>query len=412
MATTEEKQIIRELAKQYMEYATSQRQQRADRRATDTNDLKPGRPPVVLNEIPWIEMNIGDELICRCEDKGAQKLETYLRRALYYYRHFPYADALYEPFYRIHQTVHSTGIGVERPKYHTAATEGKGIVSKELSEDLLEDESMLEKFRIPEFSLDPERDEKNVAYYTDLLGDTMPVVLDGIIPQYLCAWDNIAFLRGMEPIFFDLYDRPEYLLAILEKHIAAANAELDFREAHQVADPTYPSVHCTPAKNSGLMGNTGLKATWFRDNAQPLGNVAPDMFGEFAVDPILQLASRFGYTYFGCCEPLYDKIEQVKKIPNLRKVGVSPWSKVEESAEQLRGDYVFARKPNPANVAIKTDPDVIRKETEETVKACIKYGCPYELVLKDISTVSNDPNNLILWQETVNEVLDRYYDKA
>ena len=73
---------------------------------------------------------------------------------------------------------------------------------------------------------------------------------------------------------------------------------------------------------------------------------------------------------------------------------------------------MLARKPNPANVALKTDPEVIRKETEETVKACIKYGCPYELVLKDISTVSNRPENLITWAQTVSDVLDEYYGEV
>ena len=32
-----------------------------------------------------------------------------------------------------------------------------------------------------------------------------------------------------------------------------------------------------------------------------------------------------------------------------------------------------------------------------------------EIVLKDISTVSNDPRNLIVWADTVGSVLDKYY---
>ena len=70
---------------------------------------------------------------------------------------------------------------------------------------------------------------------------------------------------------------------------------------------------------------------------------------------------------------------------------------------------MLARKPNPAYVAINTDPDVIREETERSVKAALKYGCPTELVLKDISTVSHRPENLIVWSETVSDVLDKYY---
>ena len=39
----------------------------------------------------------------------------------------------------------------------------------------------------------------------------------------------------------------------------------------------------------------------------------------------------------------------------------------------------------------------------------IYYGCPYDYVLKDISTVSHKPENLIVWAQTVSDVLDKYY---
>ena len=78
-------------------------------------------------------------------------------------------------------------------------------------------------------------------------------------------------------------------------------------------------------------------------------------------------------------------------------------------AERLGGKYVYSRKPNPANVAIKTDPDVIRKEAETTVKLCQKYGCPADFTLKDISTVSFRPENLIEWSNVVADVMDEYY---
>ena len=119
----------------------------------------------------------------------------------------------------------------------------------------------------------------------------------------------------------------------------------------------------------------------------------------------------FGYTYYGCCEPLDTRIEMLKSISNLRKIGVSPWANIEKCAELIGGNYVYARKPNPAYVAMKTDPDDIRRETENTVKACIKYGCHPEFVLKDITTVSRKPENLVIWANTVNAVLDEYYGK-
>ena len=143
--------------------------------------------------------------------------------------------------------------------------------------------------------------------------------------------------------------------------------------------------------------------------AQVFSDVSPDMHWEFDVSYALDVAKHFGYTYYGCCEPLDRKLDVIFNIPNLRKVGVSPWAKEEVMAERLGGKYVYARKPNPANVAKCTDPDVIRRETEKTVKLCMEHGCPVEFVLKDISTVSNRPENLIVWSNTVSDVLDQYY---
>ena len=78
-------------------------------------------------------------------------------------------------------------------------------------------------------------------------------------------------------------------------------------------------------------------------------------------------------------------------------------------AEWIGGKYVYSKKPNPANVAMITDTEAVRKETEKSVKLAIKYGCPMDITLKDISTVSHRPKNIIKWSETVSSVLDYYY---
>jgi hypothetical protein len=73
---------------------------------------------------------------------------------------------------------------------------------------------------------------------------------------------------------------------------------------------------------------------------------------------------------------------------------------------------VLSRKPNPAHVAVRTDPDEIRREIGETARVCLKYGCPCDITLKDISTVGYRPGNLIVWAETASAVLDEYYGEA
>ena len=410
MISAKEKQIVRELAKQYMAQITTDKQARMQQRAKDTNDLKPVRPPVILDEIPWYQMELEGELTPLCEDKTARTVEMHFRRALYYLKHFK-ADNKFEPFFRLRRSFDSTGNGLPHPDEHIKKIKRtdnlNNIISREF-EDFLEDESSLELIHDPVLTLRPDKDAKKLELYTDLLGDSIPVKLYGYGNYFFSPWDRLAELRGVEPILMDMYDRPEYLHALMQKLVSAAAAELDFIEQNLEIDPTVSDLHCTPATVTPA-GQTGLKATWYRGMAQALGVVSPAMFEEFEVEHILPLAERFGYTYYGCCEPLEDRIEVLKRIPNLRKIGCSPWAKVEACAEQIGGNFVLARKPNPANVALLTDPDVIRRETEETVKLCLKYGCPYELVLKDISTVSNRPENLILWAKTVSDVLDAYY---
>lgn len=401
-----DKLIVRELAKKYMELATDEKQLKTNQRMKDSNDLKLVRPPVLMDEIPWYQMDIDGELTCLCEDEKARNVEFGFRKAIYRRKHFK-SDTIFEPFYRVEMSYDSSGIGLEH-KDEIIRTDNTNNIVSHSYEDVLEDEENLELIKIPTFTARPDNDEKNMNFYTELLGDVMPVKLCGRGFIYRAPWDIIARMRGMEPILIDLYDRPEYLHAIRQRFNDILLAEMDFIEKHLHVDPNNPFMHYTPANVSGL-AEDGLKATWLRTMAQPFSEVSPDMHYEFDIAYTLQVADRFAYTYYGCCEALDRKLDVVLKIPNLRKVGVSPWAKEEVMAERLGGNYVYARKPNPANVAIKTDPEVIRKETENTVKLCRKYGCPVEFVLKDISTVSHRPENLIVWAKTVSEVLDSYY---
>ena len=409
MISEKDKSTVRELAKKYMEYVSSPKQQKMIQRMRDVNDLKVRRPAVLMDEIPWYQMNIDGELDCFCENDKARGVEYWFRIALYRIKHFR-CDNLFEPVWKVRISYTSTGTGLSGNEKIIRTDDYNNIVAHEYH-DVLENESALEQFHMPEFELHPEWDEANMAFYTELLGDAMPVKLVGHDYIYFPPWDNISTLRGVQPILFDMYDRPEYLHRIMEKLVAAKTAELDFIEASMPVDNTGSNLHCTPAYISGLGSpDMGLKATWFRTMAQMFSTVSPAMHEEFDLAYTAPMSERFAFTYYGCCEPLDNKIQILKKnFKNLRKLGVSPWADINSCAEQIGGDYVYSRKPNPANVAVKTDPDLIRNETEETVKACIKYGCPTEFVLKDISTVSNRPENLIVWAETVSSVIDKYY---
>lgn len=407
--TAHDKAIVRELAKKYLELAIDEKQMKMNERMRATNDLKIVRPPVLMDEIPWYQMNIDGDLDLLCEDKEARRIEDTFRRAIYRRKYFN-CDTLMEPFFRITMAYDSTGMGIDAKEEIRRTDSQNNIISHSYA-DLLEEEGSEELIKMPQFTARPDKDARAMEIYTDLLGDSIPVKLCGRGYLYHAPWDKIARLRGVEPILFDLYDRPEHLHAIRKKFHDATVAELDFVEKNLKIDNTHPNLHCTPSQISGLDGK-GWSGSWFRGMAQCFGDISPAMFKEFEIDYSAKIAERFKYSYYGCCEPLDQKLDVLAELKNLRKVGVSPWANEEVMAERMGGKFVYARKPNPANVAIKTDPETIRRETEKTVKLALKYACPCEFVLKDISTVSHRPENLIVWAQTVSDVLDQYYGQG
>jgi len=105
---------------------------------------------------------------------------------------------------------------------------------------------------------------------------------------------------------------------------------------------------------------------------------------------------RFGLVSYGCCEPLNQRWEIIKKIPNLRRVSVSPWADIADMAEKLGGDYICSLKPLPADLARPhIDCEHIRKKLREVIRQT--RGCRVEIVLKDTHTIGNNPQNVIDW---------------
>ncbi len=98
--TSKDRDIIRELAKRYMEYMASPKQQKMKRRMKDVNDLIIRRPAVLMDEIPWYQMNIDHELDLVCESDQARGAEWFFRVFLYRMKHFR-CDNLYEPVWKV-----------------------------------------------------------------------------------------------------------------------------------------------------------------------------------------------------------------------------------------------------------------------------------------------------------------------
>lgn len=402
--------LIRELAKEYAELASAEENKEHYERCKAVNDLKPQRPPVWIDEVPWHEMNVERRLDLICEDPFLRNMEWFFKEKLFRWDFFR-ADMVLSPYYPLYKSYDSTGIGVSIEENTISTDRENHIVSHQYCDEL-DTEEKLERLHTPVITAHPDRD-------AGALGKAA-YVLEGILPVRLCGgcvnhspWDTISMLRGVEPVLIDLIDRPEFIHQTMEIFTRIGLAEMEQKEKLGLLDSTIESLHCTPPFTDDLPHKDAVPArtkdVWFRAMAQMLSTVSPAAFEEFEFQYMRRLAEKCGLVYYGCCEPLDHFLPILKTLPNLRKCGVSPWANIRKLAEGMGGGFVYARKPNPANVGAGFNEDVIRREIRETIEVCMEYNCSYEFVLKDISTVDYKPQNLFRWNQVVQETIDEYY---
>jgi len=406
MTTPKDKIILRELAKRYAEIAQNPINTERRNRGCDINDLIPRRPMVWVDEIPWHEMDIDNKLKLTCETNETREVEQFFRRTLFRWEYFQ-ADMVVENFFPVGKSFSSTGMGLDVEE-NLAVTDNSNHIVSHYFIDQLDTMEKVDALKMPVVTAYPERDKECIAKAEDTFGDILPVKLHGHYVYY-APWDDIPRYRGVTPIMYDLIDNPDLLHATMRKWTDYKLSEMKQMDALNLLDSEISSLHCTPGYTKDLQPGTGLKNTWFRCMAQMFSDIAPDMWKEFELDYLLPLTKEFGLVYYGCCEAMEKKLDLLKTIPNLRKVGVPTRANAESCAEQLGSDYVYAHKPNPAFVAVNFDKDTVRNEIVRVIKTCQANKCPYEFVLKDISTVGYKPQNLIDWTKTVMEAIGEYY---
>ncbi|MCL2056584.1 MAG: hypothetical protein FWH02_05090 [Oscillospiraceae bacterium] len=411
MISAKDREILRELAKRYSEIAANPVNKERFRRGKDANSLRHGRPLVWLDEIPWHEMDIGGELALRCEGAFPREMEQFFRRMLYRWKYIQ-ADMVAEDAYYIEKAFDMTGIGIDVREDIIAADKNNHIVSHSYK-DILETPEQVEALQMPVVTARPELDRARVDDASEVLDGILPVRLRGH-GIYHAPWDIINRYRGVEPILIDMIERPEHLHALRRKFMEMGIAQYSQMEEQGLLDFDLSDIHCTPPYADELpardySGSVRMGDVWFRGMAQMFSTVSPAAHKEFDIDYMRPIMDRCGLAYYGCCEPLDNVLDILAAIPNMRKIGVSPWSDEARNAERLGGKFVYARKPNPAFAAGDFNEEAVRAETKKTVELCLKYGCAYEFVLKDISTVSYKPQNLISWVQTVEATIDSYY---
>lgn len=407
-------QILRQLTQQYVELIHTEEQRNVWQLHADLNDLHPQRPIVLIEELPWHELNFDGFLTLRCQDKDFREIEDFLRKKIFHYRYFP-GDMIVQPYLSVPKIIHSTGIGVE-VKEETLSLDKNNAVVAHKYENQFSDISDPEKLHNPVITYKREESLQRFWKICEAVGDLIPVKLTGADTGYNLghiAWDTIATFMSVEDLLYHLVDEPEMMHAFVSKLTDIFLDTIRQYEELNLLNPDSPDVHCSSTASRELMNapvdleHVKASNVWGRGLAQILASVSPQMHDEFEIQYASKAMEPFGLVYYGCCEPLDNKIDIVKKIPHLRKISITPWADINIAAEAVGKDYVISAKPNPANLPLaSSQPDVIRKELRTLLNACRKNGTPCELLLKDISTSGYCLENLIAWNRIAKEEIE------
>ncbi len=405
-----DRDIIRRLAGEVAEIAALPVQEEKRALWRRLNSLKPVRPMVMIDQVCWNEMNIDDELTIQCEDEECRSYENKLRCTIYRWRHFP-ADVVVEPFIRVPKAIHNNGFGINVDEEIAVTDPTSGVVGHRYRNQFQSDAD-LEKIKTPIITHDESETTRRLEKAEALFGGILEVFPQGCDP-YLSVWDPISTWMGVEGVLYALVERPDFMRALAQRMVDGYSAMLNQLEAQGLLGWRQSWIHCTGAYTDELPApgfdpqRPRTKDLWMFGLAQMFSTVSPEMFEEFEIDICMPLFERFGLVYYGCCDPLHKKIKQVRKIPNVRKISMSPWADEEEGAAAIGNRYVYSRKPNPAMLAgFGFDENAVRQHLRTSVEICRAHGCPLEIILKDISTVKYEPRRLWRWAEIAMEVVE------
>lgn len=409
-----DKEILRQLASELAEIASLPVHKEKAKMWTRLNDLQKVRPMVWINEVPWNEMNVNDELTLRCTDPWARNQENALRMKLYQWRHFP-ADMVVSDYLSCPLAITNTGFGIVEKVDIVRTDPTSSVVSRHFHRQIVEPKD-IEKIKMPVVTHNEAATEANYQRMCAVYEGIMPVRKEGIKHIWYTPWDNLIRWWGVTEALMDLILRPQMVHEAVARCVQAMNCALDqmvklnllslgtdntrvgsggYGYTTQLPGKDFDPAHVRPIDN------------WGCSNAQIFSEVSPEMHWEFALRHDIPWLQRWGLNYYGCCEPLDQKVDILRRIPRLRKISMNFRINVERAVEEVGSDFVFSYKPNPAFLAEdRWRPEAVREELRNVLEKA--RGCHVEIILKDISTVRYQPQRLWEWERIAMELAEEY----
>ncbi len=399
--------ILVRLADEYAAAAADPGNATRGRLWAELNENRAERPMVWINEIPWHELDSEGELTLRCAGELAKEWEFRLRKILYQWRHMP-CDMIVSPWFEVTKSWTGGSFRLDVLEKTIPQAGEQGISSHEFVPQI-EDEKDVERLvRLMPASYDRQKTELAYGAALEAFGQVLPVKLRGVRHIWYTPWDNLIRVWGVQQAMMDLVLQPDLVNLAVGTYVSEALKVLDSfgREGLlsigttnvRVGSGGYGNMADSRAGNEAGDGIASPSEMWGCSNAQIFSGVSPEMHWEFALRHDIPWLSRWGYNYYGCCEALHAKHEQVRRIPKLRKISMSPWADLDEAIRNYGNAFVFSWKPNPAVFVDRVwNPGRARTELRQVIRKTREAGVSLEIIMKDISTVLNEPRRLHEW---------------
>lgn len=403
-----DKNVLRELAKEVAEIASWESMAEKKALWMKHNKLEKTRPLIFCDpEHGWNEIITDDQV--KCQNSIARHWEVYLRKMIFWGKEMK-DDLVVEPYFNlphVYKEKQWSIVGMEDPRKFREDGGAFHI------DTLLENYGKINEITKSKIDIDYGITEKLLQLAHEIFDDILEVRLNTVWFWSVGLTDEFAFLRGMEKMMYDFYDNPEGVHQVMNLLMEGTMEKLDFLEKNNLLslnnDGTYVGsggigfTDQLPGK--GFDGHVRTKDMWALLESQITVGVSPDMFNEFIFPYHKKLAERFGLICYGCCEPMSQRIDMVKSIPNLRRVSVSPWANKEIMANKLGTQYIYSLKLSPSPLAVPhMNEDVVRNEIRESLK--LTKNNIVEFLMKDNHTIGNNPRNLTRWVEIAREEIE------
>ncbi len=411
-----DKTILRELARNVAEIAADPVQEENKALWKKVNSLERVRPMIVLYDWTgwpaWTTPRPALRSALDCENKEAREIERDLRNSIEHWQ-TRRDDQVWEPVYYSRISINTKWYGVEVEATGSGERLGAFAYNSTIADD-----DPPSRVGTPSVTVDRDETERRYESLCELFDGILRVEKLGRTECWTQPMDEFIMRRGVEQAFIDTIDRPEWLhswlkaltdfdIGIYEEFERQGLFSLNNREDFLLTGGTgYTDELPAPGFDPGHVRRADL---WGQASTQIFSEVSPRMHEEFALQYEKRVLNRFGLSYYGCCEPLHDKVDLIlKHITNVRRISMSPWADVAKGAEALGKRAVFSYKPNPAILGMASwDIDDARKQLRDVFDKT--RDCVIEVTMKDLHTVNGQPQRISEWVSMAKALAEEYW---